>query len=155
MRRLLDVVAAPRPLVLVLDDLHWSDAASIDVLTALLRRGTAEPVLLALGYRSGKAPPRLAAALTAPRATIIELGPLSEAECRCWPATGSARRSGRRSTRESGGNPFYALQLAQASGLPARSSTGDRLALDAGVPRMVAAALVEELEPSAPTRACC
>ncbi len=145
-RRLLDVVAAPRPLVLVLDDLHWSDAASIDVLTALLRRGTTEPVLLALGYRSGKAPPRLAAALTAPRATIIELSPLSEAECSLLAGDrlGAAQRAA--VYAESGGNPFYALQLAQASGLPARSSTGDRLALDAGVPRMVAAALVEELE---------
>jgi hypothetical protein len=38
------------------------------------------------------------------------------------------------------------LQLAQASELPSRSSIGDRLALDAGVPRMVAAALIEELE---------
>ena len=46
---------------------------------------------------------------------------------------------------QSGGNPFYTLQLAQASELPSRSSTGDRLALDAGVPRTVAAALLEEL----------
>ena len=56
------------------------------------------------------------------------------------------RSSGRRSTPQSGGNPFYTLQLAHASELPSRSSTGDRLALDAGVPRLVAAALVAELE---------
>ena len=144
-RRLLDVVAARGRLVLVLDDLHWSDAASIDVLSALLRRGTGEPVLLALGYRSGKAPPKLAGALGAPRVTIIELGPLTETECSrlAGDGLGPAQRSA--VYAESGGNPFYALQLAQAPGLPSHSSTGDRLALDAGVPRMVAAALVEEL----------
>ncbi len=54
----------------LLDDLHWSDAASIDVLSALLRRGTTEPVLLALDYGSGKAPAKLAAALGAPRVTL-------------------------------------------------------------------------------------
>ena len=55
---------------------------------------------------------------------------------------------------ESGGNPFYTLQLAHASKLPSRSSTGDRLALDAGVPRLVAAALVAELEALTAMRAC-
>ena len=47
---------------------------------------------------------------------------------------------------ESGGNPFYALQLARAARQPARSSSADRMAVDAGVPRTVAAALVEELD---------
>ena len=65
-RALLERIAARKTLVVVLDDLHWSDAASIEVLAALLRRGTRAPVLLALGYRSGKAPAKLSAALTAP-----------------------------------------------------------------------------------------
>src|SRR5262245_29711308 len=38
-RRLLELLAHGRPLVLVLDDLHWSDDASIELLAALLRRG--------------------------------------------------------------------------------------------------------------------
>ena len=79
-RGLLDLIATAKPLVLVLDDLHWSDPASVGVLAALLRRRTAERVLLALGYRSGKAPAKLGAALAAPAVTIIDLGPLSEAE---------------------------------------------------------------------------
>jgi predicted ATPase len=48
MRRLLGLLAADRPLVLVLDDLHWSDAASIELIAALLRRGANAPILLAL-----------------------------------------------------------------------------------------------------------
>jgi predicted ATPase len=71
LRALLDAIAVDKPLVLVLDDLHWSDAASIEVLAALLRRGSGERVLLALGYRSGKAPARLVSALAAPALTLI------------------------------------------------------------------------------------
>src|SRR4051794_38666702 len=75
-RALLDLIAGAKPLVVVLDDLHWSDGASIDLLTALLRRPGAERVLLALGYRSGKAPAKLSAALAAPGVTVVDLGPL-------------------------------------------------------------------------------
>ena len=145
-RALLDLIASAKPLVVVLDDLHWSDGASIDVLAALLRRRPAGPVLLALGYRSGKAPVKLGAALAAPAVTIIDVGPLSEAECSLL--AGDHLNAAQRAAiyAQSGGNPFYTLELSQASVLPAPSSTGDRLALEAGVPRMVAAALVEELE---------
>ena len=141
LRALLEEIAERKPLVLVLDDLHWSDPASIEVLTALLRRGTAARVLLALGFRSGKAPAKLIAALGA--ATMIDLGPLSETEC--------ARLVGDEQDAaaiyaQSGGNPFFTLQLAQAAALPSRSSSGDRLARDAGVPRVVAATIVEQLE---------
>ncbi len=145
-RGLLDLIATAKPLVLVLDDLHWSDSASVEVLAALLRRRTAERVLLALGYRSGKAPAKLGAALAAPAVTIIDLGPLSEAECSTLAGEHLDATQRAAIYAQSGGNPFYTLQLAHASALPSHSSTGDRLALDAGVPRTVAAALVEELE---------
>jgi ATP/maltotriose-dependent transcriptional regulator MalT len=140
-RRLLADVAEREPLVLVLDDLHWSDAASVDLIAALLRRGMAPRMLLALGYRSGRAPPGLPTALT----TVIELGPLDEEECRslAGPELGARRQA--TIFRESGGNPFYALQLAGAARRPVRSSSADRMAADVDVPRTVAAALVEEL----------
>nr|MBA2359338.1 ATP-binding protein [Actinomycetota bacterium] len=47
-------LAADRPLLLVIDDLHWSDPASIDLVGALLRRGQSAPVLLVLAYRPGQ-----------------------------------------------------------------------------------------------------
>ncbi len=141
LRGLLEEIAERKPLVLVLDDLHWSDAASIGVLAALLRRGATARVLLALGFRSGKAPAKLVAALAG--ATIIDLGPLSETECARLIGAGPDADA---IFAQSGGNPFYTLQLAQATALPSRSSTGDRLARDAGVPRVVAATIVEQLE---------
>ena len=145
-RALLELIARDKPLVLVLDDLHWSDAASIDALVALLRRPPAGRVLLALGCRSGQAPSRLAAALVAPSVTLVELGPLSEEDSAELAGEGWAAAQRAAIYEQSGGNPFYTLQLARAAGPPSRSATGDRLALDAGVPRLVAAALVEELD---------
>ena len=78
-RRLLELLAAERPLVIVLDDVHWSDDASIELLAALLRREADAPVLIAAGFRPGQASPALAAALAAPSVQRLVLGPLDEA----------------------------------------------------------------------------
>jgi predicted ATPase len=45
-------VAAQRPLVLVLDDLHWADQASLDFLRFLARQLTHQRILLVVTYRS-------------------------------------------------------------------------------------------------------
>src|SRR5918995_2139598 len=150
MRRLLALLDERDPLVLILDDLHWSDAASVELIAAFVRRGMAPRVLLALGYRSGRAPAGLSSVLAAPAVTLLELGSLSEPECRCLAGGKLTPRRHAAIFRESGGNPFYTLQLARAAQSPARSTSGDRVAMDAGVPRTVAAALVEELDALSP-----
>ncbi|HET7037216.1 MAG TPA: AAA family ATPase [Thermomicrobiaceae bacterium] len=48
----LAAVAARRPLVLVLDDLHWADPASLDFLRVLARDLHHQPILLLATYRS-------------------------------------------------------------------------------------------------------
>ena len=58
-RELLEHLAATQPLVLVLDDLHWADPASVELVGALLRRPPAAPVLLALAVRPRQMPERL------------------------------------------------------------------------------------------------
>ena len=50
-REFLKRLAAPTPLALVVDDVHWADSASVELLSALLRRPPATAVLIALAVR--------------------------------------------------------------------------------------------------------
>ena len=59
MRLLLEALAGPAPLLLALDDLHWADEASLELVSHLLRKPTRAPVLLVVAYRAGQAPRRL------------------------------------------------------------------------------------------------
>lgn len=62
-RELLAQLATTKPLVLLLDDFHWADQASVDLLVGLLHRPPAAGVLIMLAARPRQLPPRLAAAL--------------------------------------------------------------------------------------------
>ena len=81
LRGLLTRVAGARPLVLCLDDVHWADPASLELLAALARRPPEGRVLLALAYREGQASDALVAALgeaaRTDRAERLAPGPLS------------------------------------------------------------------------------
>src|SRR4029077_762602 len=57
-RELLEVLASPRPLVLVLDDLHWAYSASVELVGTLLRRPPCAAVLIAMGVRRRQVPER-------------------------------------------------------------------------------------------------
>ena len=99
---LLARLATTTPVVLVLDDLHWADTASIELLGALLRRPPSS-VLMALAMRQRQLPERLSAALeNAHRADAlvrIELRPLSRSESGELLGTSVDGSQGRRSLR--------------------------------------------------------
>ncbi|HZB50956.1 MAG TPA: AAA family ATPase, partial [Mycobacteriales bacterium] len=147
-RELLELLATPPGLLLVLDDLHWADPGSVELLSALLRRLPAAPVLLALGLRPHQAPDRLSAALERAhrvgalvRVEPAALGPVEARQLLGAAVTGDAAAE---LHRRSGGNPFYLQQLARSPGAGGARPAGPALR-DAGVPREVAAALAEEL----------
>ncbi len=149
-RALLERLADARPLLLLLDDLHWADPASIELLGSLLRRPPAAPVLVAVALRPNQTPGRLTAALDrAQRSgalTRVELDALTLAQARALlgDAVGAADASVL--YEESGGNPFYLEQLARSlerAGTVARVS--EIPATDVFVPHAVAASLGEEL----------
>jgi DNA-binding NarL/FixJ family response regulator len=152
LRDLLELLASRTPLVLLLDDLHWADSGSIELLGALLRRPPSAPVLLALAARPRQMPERLAGALErahrAGKVSRLELAALSAADARQLLGSGVDDDAAMRLFAESGGNPFYLEQLARS--VERRSGTtrvADAGALVVGdVPRAVAAALTEELE---------
>jgi DNA-binding NarL/FixJ family response regulator len=144
-RALLERLAIPKPLVLLLDDFHWADPASTDLLSALLHRPPAAGVLIALTARPRQLPTRLATALErAHRAGVlarVELPPLTRDETRELVGEHAELLYD-----ETGGNPFYLEQLARLPAETLGAAVGGEVSL-AGVqvPPMVAAALTEEL----------
>ncbi len=148
-RELLERLAATKPMVLILDDVHWADPASVDLLASLLHRPPAAAVLIVLGMRPNQGPPRLTGALD--RAlrdgtlTRIELDPLTSEESAALLGQEHPTPLTETLFHESGGNPFYLEQLARApegTGVP---SAGDVSVSGVQVPPLVAAALTEEL----------
>jgi DNA-binding NarL/FixJ family response regulator len=82
--RILSDLAAQRPILIAIDDLHWSDEASLDLLHSLARRLVGQPVLFLLTYRDDEVQPGLAYLLTELNrgrlATEVPLQPLTAAE---------------------------------------------------------------------------
>ncbi|CAA9585782.1 MAG: transcriptional activator domain, partial [uncultured Thermomicrobiales bacterium] len=82
----LAAIAAPRPLVLLLDDLQWADAASLDLLCHVARTQPDARLLILGAYRAGevahnRALERALAALNRLRTlTVVTAGPLSATE---------------------------------------------------------------------------
>ena len=150
-RALLEQLAQTRPLVLVLDDFHWADPASFELLGALLRRPPAAAVLTAMALRPRQTPERLAAALArADRAaalTRVELGALTLDETR--ELLGERVDAARAALlyQESGGNPFYLEQLVRSPDPAGRAALPPTEPALTGleVPPAVAASLSEEL----------
>ncbi len=118
LREYIDGRADGPRLVLALDDLHWADAASIDIICQILHRPLATPVLILLAARPQLQLPRLLAALEEAERRghghRQELTPLSASESFELLGGDVDRAAGERLFAESGGNPFYLQQLATA-----------------------------------------
>ena len=151
LRELLEELARIQPLVLMLDDLHWADSGSIELVGALLRRPPGGAVLIVISLRPRQVSERLAAALElAERGGSLirlELGSLSAADARMFLGDDVQAAVADALYEESGGNPFYLEQLARPrnGSLTAASATGDVQLGGVAVPSAVIAALAEEL----------
>jgi ATP/maltotriose-dependent transcriptional regulator MalT len=148
-RSLLEHLAQGRPVVLALDDLHWADPASIELLGALVRRPPGASVGLALALRPRQVSERLSAALERSRRagslTQIELGPLTRVEARDLLADAVGDATATELYEESGGNPFYLQQLARSRDRSGGHPAAGMSLTGIGVPSAVAASLNEEL----------
>jgi ATP/maltotriose-dependent transcriptional regulator MalT len=145
-RSVLERLTARQPLLLALDDVHWADAASVEVLTHLLRRFRGS-LLTALAYR--QPPTRLVGALEAAArggfGTRLELLPLSSQDAARLIGDDLDDAARALIQRESGGNPFYIEQLARAGrGRPIPTRRGSERASGV-VPRAVIASIQQEL----------
>ena len=123
---LIDRLAAERPLVLVLEDLHWSDPASSDLLVFLVRALRRGRVVLIGTFRTDDLAGgdallvRLAELTRRPNVTRIELRPLDLDQQREMLAAMLGKppepRVVRRIHERSEGNPFFTEELVAAGG---------------------------------------
>jgi DNA-binding CsgD family transcriptional regulator/tetratricopeptide (TPR) repeat protein len=108
-----------RPAVVVIDDAHWADEASLDVIRYLTRRMSRLPAVLALSYRDDDLAAthplrRITGALNQADATRIPLGRLSS-ETVARIASG-AGLDPRQVVSLVGGNPFYLAEVLASPG---------------------------------------
>ena len=72
----------PRPTVLVLEDVHWADDATLDSITVLGRRIGSLPALLVLTFRGGEVPPAIRCAPPSARSAPTTRSSSSSRRCR-------------------------------------------------------------------------
>ncbi len=130
-RSALELLAEAQPLLVAVDDVQWFDPSSTAALAFALRRSAGQMHLL-LARRSGTIDPTsLESALPAPSVERLQVGPLTvgalqavlrERLDRVFP-----RPTLLRIHETSGGNPFYALELARCA--PGRARAQRSLAV--------------------------
>lgn len=139
-----DQVAAQRPLVIVLDDLHWADTASLQLLTHLAGRLSSGTVIIAALRDRAPTPGAelartLAAASRVPGHRRIRLGPLKLGEVAELIRRETGRAADSSSVRgihaRTGGNPFFVRELSRFLADTAAPGAGGTP--EAGVPSTV------------------
>jgi DNA-binding CsgD family transcriptional regulator len=121
----LERLSTAAPLLLVLEDLHWADASTLDLVAFLAHAAGAERIVIVGTYRSDELGPAAALQglvtefLRDREATVLELGPLDREDIELLvlaadPETRSAELASTIYTR-SEGNPFFAEELLAAA----------------------------------------
>jgi DNA-binding CsgD family transcriptional regulator len=118
--------AAAAPVLLVLEDLHWADTSTLDLVVFLAHNLHDRPVLLLATYRaderaSAERMRRLAEGVRrSGSALVLELGPLAHGELTALLAAGADAPPPAALTHaivaRSEGNPFFAEELLAAAG---------------------------------------
>jgi DNA-binding CsgD family transcriptional regulator len=113
--------AAAGPVLLVLEDLHWADTSTVDLVVYLAHNLADAAVLLVATYRSDEPAStdrmrRLADGVRrAGSAHLLELGPLADDELRSLLATRADAALTDSIIARSEGNPFFAEELVAAA----------------------------------------
>ncbi len=110
-RALATELAREGPAVLVLDDLHWADDASLELLDHLIRRPPAVPHLLVVTARPGTCLPPF---------DVLTLDPLDRAASLALVASARPASGHEAIVTAAAGNPLYLRELARAAGSDAR-----------------------------------
>jgi adenylate cyclase len=116
-RALIERRLAQQPLVCVVDDLQWADAASIDLLSEVIEQLAEMPLLLLLSQRPSTRVLRTGRA----EATQVELGPLGDEDTSALAdhLLGTAARDDLQAVRDlvvarAGGNPLFVEEIVRS-----------------------------------------
>jgi DNA-binding CsgD family transcriptional regulator/tetratricopeptide (TPR) repeat protein len=115
---LLGELRRPPPTVLVLEDVHWADEATLDVLTLIATRISAAPALVLASYRDDELDRaeqlRFVLGELVRRPGRLKIAPLSEAGVAELAAPHGV--DGDELYRRTGGNPFFVVEVLAAGG---------------------------------------
>ena len=114
--------AATRTLLLVLEDLHWSDYSTVDLISALARRGSSARLLVVATYRPEEAAERAHPIHALSRGLLpqklcreVLLAPLSEADVAAFivgsDVSAELRQLAGMIAAQSGGNPLFMVAI--------------------------------------------
>jgi DNA-binding CsgD family transcriptional regulator len=126
---LVEQLGGERPVVLLLDDMHWADQASLDLVRQLLHRPPAAPhvLVVAARRRGSRALPLLDVARRSPAYEELALEPLDRAaSLRLLDDVPEAERE--RIVDDSRGIPLYLREFARTVGRPVSTLTCPLLA---------------------------
>lgn len=140
-------LAAERPLVLLIDDVHWADAASLRWLDYLGRRLEGLRLLAVVATRAGEEAAELL--LDGPATRLVEPGPLSPSAVRELLGRGASREAAQACHDVTGGNPFLLAELMRT--LPS-SGTLDAPQIKAAAPPTVARSVHRRIATTPPAR---
>jgi class 3 adenylate cyclase/tetratricopeptide (TPR) repeat protein len=141
-RRLFEALARRRPLVVVLDDVHWAEPTFLDLVEHVVATARAVPLLVVCLARPELLDARPAWQGSADNATIVRLEPLAEHEARALligvlGGAVAAEATGSRVLEVAEGNPLFLEQL-----LAMHAEHGEEL----GVPPTVQAVLAARID---------
>jgi class 3 adenylate cyclase/predicted ATPase len=117
--RLVRVTSGSKPMLIIVEDLHWADRTTLEHLAALIRATAAMPVVVAMTTRPDGDPLDDAwrATLGDSVLTTIELGPLQPQDARAL-ASGllvTSQQYARQCIERAAGNPLFLEQLLSAA----------------------------------------
>uniref|UniRef100_A0AAU2K5E3 AAA family ATPase n=1 Tax=Streptomyces sp. NBC_00049 TaxID=2903617 RepID=A0AAU2K5E3_9ACTN len=147
-------------LMVALDDMHWADPASLELLDHLARHPVSGPVVLVVARRDRQTPPALAVALTRglDTAAVLRIGlaPLAEQECVEGLAPDLPPVRAAQLYTASEGNPLYFLSLLHAhrEGAALRGASSSASTCDGsdGLPAGLGSLLLNKLTPLTPSQ---
>jgi class 3 adenylate cyclase/tetratricopeptide (TPR) repeat protein len=115
-RRLFEALARVRPLIVVLDDLHWAEPALLDLLDHVARFARDAPILIIGTARPELLDDRPDWGVGGPEVAVLMLEPLDEDECgrlirNLLGGAGVSTGTAASIARAAGGNPLFVEEL--------------------------------------------